>query len=325
VNDRWRERLQIGLFVLGAGLLAWSIYSIGPRNVLEVAKDGAKFLPLIALGSGIYYLFESHAQRSMLGAEKGKIPLAVFFRATLSSLVATLLLPFGRLGAEVLRVTAYAPYVGTARATAASATFQAAALLGTALFGVVCYLFVGSQLGFESMLAWVLLVHAAGSAALGGLLLLLARGASLGRRLARVFPKFAARAGAFDDAAALPISVFAQATAWCLAARAAEVAYFAVILIAVGLPPSISASVVASGIHLVGATVGEGIPNQLGAIEGAFVYFAGALGLGAEPARAIALPLLARAAQYVLAAGALVSLCFVSPNGTRLVEPRVSS
>jgi hypothetical protein len=306
VTDQSKERWRIGLYVLGACLLASTVYGVGARKILAVAARGLPFLPLIALCSLTFYSLESWAHRSMLGSERSKIPNATFVRTTLAAYAGSVLLPLGRASAEVLRTAAYSPYVGGARAVAASATFQAPTLLSTAVHGFACYLVLGSTFGFSQAMSWILLAHATGSCILAGLVFAVARRAALGKRVARWFPKLARHAETFDGATTLPIRVFLRATGYCLLARVAEVVQYAVILAALGLTPSPAMSVVAGAIHLVGATVGEATPSQLGAVEGAFAYFAEALGLGGDPARAVTIPLLVRAAQVALAAGALV-------------------
>ena len=77
------------------------------------------------------------------------------------------------------------------------------------------------------------------------------------------------------------------------------------ILHAVGGALTISSGFVTQGIHLVGAALGDMVPNQVGFNEGAYRVFAEALGLGHDPARAVSIALVARLAQFILA-----GLCF---------------
>jgi hypothetical protein len=55
------------------------------------------------------------------------------------------------------------------------------------------------------------------------------------------------------------------------------------------------------GVHIVGATVGDAVPNQLGVTEGAYRVFAEAVGLGDAPARAVSIALAIRVVQLGLA------------------------
>ncbi len=83
--------------------------------------------------------------------------------------------------------------------------------------------------------------------------------------------------------------------------RAAQTAEYGVILLAVGGVLTPVSALVVQGIHLVGAAIGDFIPGQLGAVEGAYRAFASTLGFGADPARALSIALVARIAQIGLA------------------------
>ena len=322
MSGGWKKHGKLVLLLLGVGLLVYSIHAAGPKNLLDVARQGLAYLPFIALFCGAFHLIESHAQRSMLGAEGRRIPLSAFARATMSSYVASVLLPLGRAGSELVRIAAYAPWVGAGRATAAASTFQVANLLSTGMYGSLCYVIVGWSLGFDLVIAWVLLLHAVGSCLLAALILLVLRRGALGGRVAKMFPSLGAGAEAFDESTALPLDTLVRATGLCLLARSTEVALYAVVLLAVGVTPTLDRSVIAGAIHIVGATAGEAIPSQLGAVEGAFLYFSGALGLASDRSRALVIPILVRVAQFGLAALSLVILHFTTLGGTRSVLPR---
>lgn len=324
MKGRWTKYGRIALLLLGLGLLGYAVHVAGPRTLLQVAQQGLWFLPFIAFFCGSFFVLEGFGQRAMLGEEALRIPLPVFARATLSSYVASVLFPLGRAGSEVMRISAYAPWVGAARATAASATFQIANLTSTGIYGALAYLVAGSALGFGSLMAWTLLLHALGSGLLAGLVLLVVRRGTPGQRLARVFPSIVVGAELFDRSTLLSLTTFLRAMAYCLVARVAEVAQYAVVLVAVGVAPSLERSILAGAIHAVGATVGEAIPGQIGTVEGAFVYFSAALGLEGEQARAIMMPLLVRVAQFGLAASALVVLQFTNVLPGPDAQPRSS-
>lgn len=302
------ERARPLLFLLGVLLLAYVVHLAGPAKVLAVAHAALPYLPLIALANGAFFLFESLGQRVLLGPERRLVPTSVFLRATLASYVASVLVPLGRAGAEAARVSAFSKYVGGARALAASTIFQIPALFGTAALGGLCALVGLASGGTTSTMTWIFCLHATASVILGCLLLLVLRRVPLGRHFSRFFPQLAARAESFDEGARVPGRLVMNAVGWCVLARCAEICQYGVVLHAVGLPFVPAHAVLAAGIQIVGATVGEIIPGQLGAVEGAFVYFASALGLDARSSHAVTVPLLGRVAQYGLAALALVWL-----------------
>ncbi len=82
------------------------------------------------------------------------------------------------------------------------------------------------------------------------------------------------------------------------------------LIVAVGGPFSFKVALVSQGIHIVGSTVGEVIPAQAGAVEGSYRLFSAAIGFS-DPAKAVALALLARVSQLVVATASLVLLSTV--------------
>jgi hypothetical protein len=56
----------------------------------------------------------------------------------------------------------------------------------------------------------------------------------------------------------------------------------------------------------VGATVGDVLPNQLGALDAAYRAFAGSLGFSGAPARALSIALLVHGEQLACAAACVV-------------------
>jgi hypothetical protein len=89
----------------------------------------------------------------------------------------------------------------------------------------------------------------------------------------------------------------------CMAGRAVQALQYGVVLHAVGGLATPGAALTAQGIHLVGATLGDFVPNQMGATEGAYRFFAPAIGLGAAPAQALSIALIVRVAQLSLSGG----------------------
>jgi hypothetical protein len=103
----------------------------------------------------------------------------------------------------------------------------------------------------------------------------------------------------------------------CTLSRATQVLQYAVVLHAVGGIVTLRGAFVTHGIHLVGATAGDMIPNQLGVMDGIYRTFARALGFADAPERALSIAFLMHIAQ-LLCAGA----CIVTATLTREGEPR---
>src|SRR5690606_14569449 len=80
---------------------------------------------------------------------------------------------------------------------------------------------------------------------------------------------------------------------------------YGVILLAVGGTLTIVSALVAQAIHLVGAGLGDMVPNQVGVTEFAYGAFAGDLDLEAVKAQAISIALVHRICQFALAGSCL--------------------
>jgi hypothetical protein len=87
----------------------------------------------------------------------------------------------------------------------------------------------------------------------------------------------------------------------CSIARAGQLVQYGVVLSSVGGVGGVRGAFIAHGIHLVGATIGDVVPNQLGIADATYGTFAGALGLSNAPARALSIAFVAHIAQLTMA------------------------
>ena len=99
----------------------------------------------------------------------------------------------------------------------------------------------------------------------------------------------------------------------CALGRAVQLVQYGVIVRAVGGRAAPDAAFTAQGVHLVAATIGDVVPNQMGATEGAYRVFADTLGFADAPARALSIALVVRIAQVSLAALGFV-VAMVTPR-----------
>lgn len=309
MNEKWRRHLRTALLLLGVSLLAYSIYKTGPLTILNTAKGALPFLPLIMLFNVGFYVLEALGHRQMLGAHARRaVPISAFVRAMLSGFVTSLLFPLGRAGAEVVRASVLAPYVGTPRASAASAAFQIPAMYGIGILGVAILGAAFFSLGALNPLTLAVLVHCLVCLGFATLMLVMTRNVAVGNTLLRRFPRLTEGAKAFDKAIKSPSEDYLVGTGYCVLARVSELSQYAVVLLALSVPLSPVKALLANGIHVVGSTAGEFIPGQIGTVESSYLYFAPALGLADSSARAVSIALLVRVAQYTEAAVAFVML-----------------
>ena len=79
-----------------------------------------------------------------------------------------------------------------------------------------------------------------------------------------------------------------------------QVLQYGVAIFAAGGAFGVKSAFVAHGVHMVTATLGVAVPNQVGIAEGGYLVFADVLGFGGAPARALAAMLAVRCAQILL-------------------------
>jgi hypothetical protein len=153
-----------------------------------------------------------------------------------------------------------------------------------------------------------LLVHFVGVSLVGVGLRAVLRARRIGGWLGRKFVRIAGVTKAVQVVARGAPILAPKPIAALLAGRVLQAVEYGVLLVAVGVQDvTVGAALVAQGITFVGTAVGMVVPGQIGALEGAFSLWAGTL--GANPAQALAIPLLARVVQlFWVAVGSVVGM-----------------
>lgn len=290
--------------LLGAGVIAVSllVYKTGARKVLDVLVGAGPLLPIIFFLEGLWISMDLFAIRSMLGEHGKKAPWSAYVRSELVAFPIMVFLPVGRPGGEIARATLLAPHVGSVRAGAAAARINGVSLFANALVSIPCFLVIAASFGLGDQLSIGTLLNAGGTAFLGLGILLVTRHAKVGGFLGKRFRSMVHWGPAFDEALREMPAVPYGAIGWCLLGRLIQTAQYALILHAVGGSLTWSLGFVSQGIHLVGAALGDVVPNQVGFHEGAFAFFAGKIGLADHPERALSIALIGRIGQFVIAA-----------------------
>ncbi|MBX2810945.1 MAG: flippase-like domain-containing protein [Myxococcales bacterium] len=294
--------------LLGFGAIAvvFLIRESGPEQVLEVMVRAAPWLPLIFLLEVAWISMDAVGLRFLLREHGGeRIPWRVWIRSATVAYGVMVLLPAGRAGGEVMRAAQLSRYVGLHAATAA-AQLQGVTLLANTVISVPCWIAVVSGVGVFHSLAWLLVLNGLATGALGTGMLFLSSRSALGAKLARWLPFVQPYAEALD--AAQPARMWpGWALWWTSLGRIIQALQYGIILLAIGGQLTVPSAFVAQGIHLVGAGMGEMVPNAVGITETFYRVFAPVLGLSDDFARAIAIALVARLTQYTIAAMALLS------------------
>lgn len=309
--------VRLGLLIAGVVGVAYLVYETGPERVWSTLVGGAWTLPFVMVFDAGYFVCEALAHRVVLGPSGKTIPARVFVRATMLVYVVASLVPLGRAGAEVARVGTFAPFVGTGRATAAGTNVQVAAFVGNTFISALSWAACVWVIGALHPLTLLLAVNGLGTLLLAAVTWALLRHSRLGVAIASRWPKLAARfEGLGEGLRASPVELVRAIGFTCLA-RVVQIGMYTGLLVAVGLPISLLATLLALGVHLVGAGLGDVVPNQVGVLEGAYRVFADALSLGDDPARAVSIALFARVSQIGVA-----TLCLAALGLTGGISPK---
>jgi uncharacterized membrane protein YbhN (UPF0104 family) len=250
------------------------------------------------------------------------VPARTWIRASAAAYAMMILLPAGRIAGEVARATLVARHVGGARAATASTILQATYMFANgALSAATCVVLAPSD-GLRSPLVALLVGNAVlMSAACAGLLAVLRHGRvgpwleKIGRLMPAVSSTPPLEPGGYRR---IP---WRQALA-CTASRFVQVAQYGLVVVSVGGAATVRAAFVAHGIHLVGTTAGDLVPNQLGVVDGVYRAFAGTLGFADAPARAVSIAFIVHIAQLACAAACILTATLMREAQPVNVEAR---
>jgi hypothetical protein len=215
------------------------------------------------------------------------------------------LLPAGRAAGEVARGALFARHIGVPSAASCATQLQASYVSAIGVLSLVELWAVASLPGRRSSLALLLGVNAALTIAGAAGLVAILWDARVGRWLATLRRRVS-RAQEPASLAPLARRIPWTAACACSVGRSAQAVQYALILSAVGGVVTFRSALVVHGVHLVGATLGDAIPGQLGVLDGTYRAFAVVIGFASEPERALSIAFVAHATQLVLAAVGVV-------------------
>jgi hypothetical protein len=288
----------------GIVFIAYLVHKAGARNVLDALREAGPYIPLIIAFEAVILATDSAAFASILGPEKRKaITAKGWVRSSCISFVCLALMPAGRTTSEVARAAVVAQYTGALRSATAGAELQAAALIADGLISGAVALGIYVMVGSQGKLAWMLGGNFFLAGTLGVVMFLLLHHRGFAAWVKRRFPKLAKGVG---DEITTPRYYGILPSAWSFLGRWLQVAQYGVVVLAVGGTLSLRGAFVGHGIHMVGATVGAAVPNQVGVVDGAYMAFASVLGFPNAPAKALSVALVLRASQLLFSAACMV-------------------
>jgi hypothetical protein len=255
------------------------------------------------------------ALRTLLEQDAKKVPLATWARSSALAYAMMSLVPAGRVAGEVTRAALIAKHVGAARAASVSARMQSAYLFANAILSASACVVSALWLGATSPVTMLTGANALAMSLLSASLLAILWHGRVGQWLDAVRRRFVTvvepPAGVASEAdRRIPYRPAIIATI----GRSAQLVQYGVILHAVGGALSVHGAFLAHGLHLVGATVGDMIPNQLGVVDGIYRSFAAALGFADAPARALSIAFVAHITQLLCAGACVVAAAVTRPS-----------
>ncbi|AUX41240.1 hypothetical protein SOCE26_026500 [Sorangium cellulosum] len=299
---RRRAVLHAALGVAGLAGLAALVRHAGAAALLEALGRAAPLLPLLVVLEAARIGCEGLATRALCLPRR--VPLAELARIHVVAYPVATLMPAGRAAAEAVKAALLSPYVGAPRAAAIATANQSLALLSFAPTSLLAAAAVWQSDG-ASPLALAVLAHAAVSVASGVGVAFAARQRAAFAWLARRFARAGNATAAFQEAVREHPPVPLRPLAAFCAGRALQAAQYAVLLAAVGADSGPLRALAAYGVAVIGTAVGDLIPAQIGATDGAFTLAAPLLGLSTSAA--VAVSVLAHTLQAIGALAGIVA------------------
>ena len=309
----WRVAARIALAFAGLGLVAYFVRGAGPERVAEVLLQAGRWLPVIVLLEVVQPTTDVIALRLLLGKSASQVPVSGWLRSSAVAYAMMSLVPAGRVAGEVTRAALLARHVGAARAASASARMQSAYLFANGVLSATACAVSAAWLGAHAVLTLLLAGNTLMMLVLSTTLLAILWHGRVGQwldALRRRFVHVAEAPPALEpEERRIPWKSAIVATL----GRASQALQYGVILHAVGGAVTVHGAFLAHGIHLVGATAGDMIPNQLGVVDGVYRTFADVLGFAGAPARALSIAFVAHITQLFCASACVVGATVSRP------------
>ncbi len=275
---RRRLLLHAAFGVVGATALGLLVRSVGTATLFSILRASARWVPLLFALDALRVVSEAVGTWSLSERVRRRVPTGELARIHLVAYAVAMTMPAGRAAAEAVKAAMLAPFIGVPEAAAVGTANQTSSMLGSALGALPCIaaaLWLTGVSPLTASFAGFVAVTMAGFTALQ----LACRRGGLGGALLRRLTRMEQATQAFQDAidripVAPPVAVLAA-----MASRAVVVTELAVLLFALGGRSGLGAALLAQGVSLVGGTLGDLVPGQLGATDGAFALAAPYLGL----------------------------------------------
>jgi hypothetical protein len=273
---------------IGIAAVFWIVRQAGADATRDVIARALPILPWVLALEAARIATEVLASRDLFGLLRAEVPTGALVRAQLAGYAVCNVFPIGRTASEAAKAGLLKSHASLPKTAAVAAIAQALHLIASAII-LVPAVFAARSTASSFGLSVTILGQCALLGAVGATLLLVAYFAPFGGSALRRLPKVAAAFEQFGAAMRQLPRFPLSALAWLVVNRALQVAIIAILLRAVGASGSLAGALVAEAVLLIGASAGDIIPGQIGALEGAFAFFAAAIGTTRQSGLAVAL------------------------------------
>jgi hypothetical protein len=272
--------------VVGLGAIALLIRGVGAQALFAILRASARWLPLLVALDTLRVAAEAVATWSLSARVRRVVSIAELVRVHVVGYAIGMNMPAGRVTAEAVKAAMLSRHVGVAEAAAIGAGNQSAVMLSSSLGMIPCLIAALWLTGVSPLSASFAVLVVMMS--VGFVVFQLAcRKSRLGGALLRRITRLQEANGSFQEALDRMPVVPKVATLAGLFGRAVAGAEVFVLLVALGGRHGVGATLLALGVNIVGGSVGDLVPGQLGATDGAFALAAPSLGLAVVDGLAI--------------------------------------
>jgi hypothetical protein len=264
--------------VVGIGAIALLVRGVGAQALFAILRASARWVPLLVALDTLRVAAEAVATWSLSARVRRVVSVAELVRVHVVGYAIGMNMPAGRATAEAVKAAMLSRHVGVAEAAAIAAGNQTAVILASCVGMIPCLvaaLWITGPSALSASFATLVVVMFVGFVVFQ----LACRKSRLGGALLRRITRFEQSTESFQEALDRIPVVPKVATIAGLFGRAVAAVEMFVLLVALGGRHGLGATLLAQGVNLVGGTLGDLVPGQLGATDGAFALAAPSLGL----------------------------------------------
>jgi len=313
-RSSWWQRAALAAGVVGLGVLIKALPHTGWPSLL------ARVGPVLPLVCGVALGWMALYARGLRGILGGAVSWGRLFYNRVVGEAYNVVMPFGDVGGDPLRILDLGAEVGTARAVRAIVLDRLTYATSGLLFSALASLWAVWSFAWDRRIERLLTGYAMVALPAAAVVSLLATRPESARLVARLLGLVKVRVPEMPTA--LPTRVFLRALGWNLLGRAGVMAEVALLLVALGQKVRPDSLVAIAAVLSVAGMVFFFIPNGIGVNEGATVLALQLTGYGEGVGLAVGL---ARRVRQLLLAAAGVAISALWRPGRASSQPAIAA